>query len=211
MPIIFSVVGVVGILFLFNIIKLKDSKTKIKLIITCSIFEGGFFVGNLYVANIYFNFLHLIIFFILLSSVISYLTFSGLIVSLLLPFLFFLFLLILNYKYFNFLYFIFMVFSFRILLNLSTFFQAISNLLVSLLGYICVDVFYQINMISFAEINFIFVYNILLIFILIYFVIFCLRRCCLYEKITFYNFITCGCSDRLSYKYKYFCKNCRIA
>jgi len=208
MPILFSLVGVVIILILFNVIVFRNNFCKYIFLICGIIFECGFFFGDFTFVDVSFNVFHLILYFILFAFVVHDLRIIDVICSMLFSLLFYLILSLLNFQFFETFYNIFICILFIRCFCFSSFNRSFSFLLMSLLGVTCVNLFYQIEMLTIAEINFIDLYNLIFLFLVFFATIHSFRRKMFYDKKSIFNYIFDIAYINFAHEHKCFSKRC---
>lgn len=199
MPILFVVIGVLFLLIVFGFEKLFDFKSRYLLLLFIFIFEVGYFVGNVEVLNISFNVCHLLVFFALLALVINLINLRLFLIAIISSLIYYL-VSSLGYVLSN---ISWLIDCYYLLLFLCCvlkfeYKKCVAFLLLNLLGVLLIDLYFDFQKYTFAELNFINAYNFIFLYSLFCLMILLIRRGICYGKKNYtfasfmcYNYCKC--------------------
>lgn len=174
MPILFIVFGIIFILIFFNGIKFKNVKNKYFLLMFTMFFELGFFVGDLLIFGLSFNFLHMLLYFTVITIFIDKLKISNFLLSLIVAGFYYL---LMDTSFSEFLYTnsFYALFAFMPTVFICGFSNKLIFLLIALLGLTCVNVYYEFNLLTFAAVDFVSLFEVIAIFVVYNFLLYLIK------------------------------------
>ena len=177
MPILFVIMGVLFLLIAFGFDDLFNIKHRLCLLVFIFAFEVGFFVGNVETLNISFNVCHLLVLFVLLALVINSINFKLLLIAIISCLIYYL---LSSFGYVfsdnSLLVDCYFLLLFLLCLLRFKYKKSVAFLLLSLLGVLLIDLYFDFQKYTFAELNFVNVYNLIFLYSLFYLMILLIRR-----------------------------------